>query len=439
MKQQPSRLGRGTTGSSALALALLLGLVMAALLTPRSAVAQTGDLGELRADYAILTQQVTELGRKRATLEATYDKVTAKITAHKRSTNGGILSGIQLESLLENGRVLSNELYEVQRQIRDAEGDLEKVRGALVTSFDARIATLEDQIVTGTDRGRAIAEMNALLKERHQYRRRESTPDLKIANLPRVGEVPSDPEEMLASAAELDDNERKLRARITEIEATIGDLEKDRRLRRRARMFRTQESFFDDAMVGSRRVAVARASSVSSGDSGPANTKDDAPSGDSATTATPPEGISNGGGTNAEPAPDESYGAGGDELNNDGQQGDFDGTSDAAPVDIGEGSRGDDTLVDPEPSNTNFEPTVTVGPTRTLPGVGAPGDPFASGSVVVRTDVESDRLDGRTDADSGGSLSQRLQRLRRARARLEARASELKERSAKLKVKAGEF
>ncbi len=404
---------------------LALGSLASAVALPAPVAAQGVDLEAASVRFGQLAQELETLRNRRRALQTTYTKLTDDIAARKRARGGqNVLSDIELQNLLKRGRATADDLYELQSRIRAVESELASARREVLGAFDERLTRLEAALVSGTGSNRAavIAEMNRLRQTRHAYvAPTVATPDLNLADLPSLDIAQEDPEEARAAAAELDDANRKLEDRIQSLDGRIADLESQKRLRRKARSFRDQESFFDEAQKGGRRVAGRNAGAKSG-------------------AGTDGQGVGNG---------DNVGLTGGNDTDNDGAFAGDEATagapeSDDAELDAdnaadpspGEGPERNDGAAQEPPGDGGGGGGV-VGSVDVLPGTGAPIDPFAGNSVVVTGEVESGAGAGVEPGDD--SLEGRLQRAKREREQLEKKSQQLERRSTQLKRLADEF
>lgn len=406
-----------------LVVGLSLGIAAPTFIAPGQAAAQGVDLEAATVQFSQLAQRLETLRNRRRTLEVQYAKTTDAIAARKRARRGqNLLSDLELQNLLKRGRATADELYQLQSSIRQVEAELRSARRDVLAAFDEKLTRLESSLVSGTGANRpaVIAEMNRLRQARHAYvAPTVATPDLDLEDLPGLDAAQEDPEEARAAAAELDDANRKLKDRIGDLDARIADLEGQKRLRRKARNFRDQENFFDEAQKGSRKVAVRPAGSRT----GAGTDSDGVGGGDTL-------GATNDNGAEGEP----ELGAGAPQ---DRGEGDFD------QADPGESPAPDSS--DDETANGNGGFTEdggaardgVVGSVDVLPGTGAPIDPFAGDNVVIAGEVEA--VNGASGNDGEASLDGRLRNAKRERERLEKKSRQLEKRSTELKRLADEF
>lgn len=403
-------------GRWALAASLLLGAV-GPVCVASNVAAQGVDIEESSVRFAQLAQRLETLRNRRRALQTQYTKLTDQIAARKRGGQN-LLSDLELQRLLKRGRATADELYELQSEIRQVESDLTAARRGALSAFDERLAKLESSLVSGTGSNRAalIAEMNRLRQARFAYVAPTSaTPDLALEDLPTLDSAERDPEEARAAAAELDDANRKLEEKIRGLDASIAEIEGQRRLRRKARSFKDQESFFDEAQKGGRRVAASSGGPRVAGatDGGGVGTAGDQAAEDGETAL---------GGTDGPPA-----GA---------PEGDFDADNAADPgesPDRGDGMTPNDDFDGAGDGRSDG----VQGAVDVLPGTGAPLDPFGGGGVIVTGEVETVVGAGSPDRDQ--SLDARLRRARLEREALEKKSQQLESRSVELRRLADEF
>lgn len=384
--------------------------------TPAAAEQRIRDVKQRWQDLHV---RLDLLRSQRKRLEGRYDALTQRIAAAKREAKP--LGG--LDSLLADARSLANELNALQEELRQIEGHQEAARQELLDAYQTQIQGLEQTLLTSRsadERKRAIDAINALKKERFPWTQRDApTPDLNLQALPSLKSLEgADPDELQAVAAELDDNERRLRSHIASLQSDLDRLERERRLRQKAADFSEEESFFDET---SRNRRIARTSNRVFGPSG------DAAGSDKGDTR------GNAAGGAADPTP-----------NNDAEAPAVGGAEAAEPdSDFGTAAPGGDNLGAGRDDQANNPPptsTPEVGPTQNLPGAGAPTlDPFATPGVIVRADVQLDGLGASGAARDNESLESRLQRLRREKERMERQADELQRRSLELKRRAHEL
>lgn len=417
--------------------------------------AAAGDgLEEEKARFARIQETIGALVVERDKLEKRYTRLTREITSRKKSGNAELLQDLKLQNLLKEAKVLSEQLYALQSQIRGQERFLDKARKKLLTSYDARIADQEEIMFggIGAERTQAITEINALRRARHAYTvPAPVSSELLLEALPSFEEEAiQDPEEARAAADELDDADRKLQHRIQALETQIADLEAQKRLRRKAQSFRAEQSFFDDARPGARRVARSNGDSRTSPTTG-ANGRDGVNTEDSAS-----EGGDQGGDSPSNNTPDADPTAPGEDNNSAGNNG-------GAPDDggnnnsVGNNSSGsnDNNFAPEEPApgdnnETNNDPggqdseefdanngaeVIVVEPGSSLPPfLGYPGDGAGSAeTIVVEGDPETLGITGSREQNTGGSLEARLRRVKKEKKALQSKSLELQRRSDALK------
>jgi len=359
----------------------------------------------MRADFMKLSLQVDGLRDQRGALERNYKTLVAKIEARKRARgSAALLRDIDLDRMLKEARTLSVELTGLQREIRRVEAMQERVRRTLLASYDERILALEEAIINGDDeivRTESITQLNVLRQERFAYVGRvRATPDLALDRLPALEDVtPEDPDEAAAQAAEYDDARSQIDARIRSLSDEISKLEKTRRLRRRAQGFKDQESFFDENTTGGRRVARGASSRTNDDADEGGKTEDGA-----VDAAADPAPLAD-----ASEAPAES-----------GVENDLDSAESETPESGGpESARGDD------------GPTIDGSEVPDLDEL--PQDPFSNESVVV-FEGELESPDGLVEGEGeGGSVKDKLRRLKSRKKALENKSRELEGRSSALK------
>lgn len=434
----------------ALALATLLAcsaLGVGMTWAPASAQAQEGAsvIEQAKAHYGRLGAQVEALRQQRQELEGAYRALSQQITRAKRAgANEQLIGGMRLERLLEEGRVLADRLYTLQRQLRDAEAEREQARGRVLEAYNQQIAVYETRALDPNLKGKRaslLAKLNTLRQERHGYLgRAEMTPDLKLSALPSLNDPEiNDPDEALAAAAELEDENRKLKRHIGDLDSEIARLERARRLRQKNADFRDQEAFFDENIVGGRRIARGSNGARSQADTDRGNsgggkggvTGEDtntagSPTSDSANNIQAGAGGNNDrAGNNAAAPPDEQFnnaGGGTDALSGD----------DGNAAGGGGGFETDGDVGDP---NVGAPPSVTGTPTD-LPNAGLPGDPFGSSGVVVKDGIDEEGLGGVNAPAENESLEQRLRRLKRERDAFNRKSNQVRKRAEDLRRKA---
>ncbi|MEO1269321.1 MAG: hypothetical protein AAFX99_14560 [Myxococcota bacterium] len=406
-----------------------------AVVTPASvAVAEDTaskiELSRLVSRYDEQTARLSRLQTDRRQLEEQYRAITARVSKAKRAEGDrSVLQGIQLENLLEEGRVLADALNDLQKAIRVTEGQLEQTRRQIVVVYDDLVAQAERDLVQlpSGSRSQALARINSLNKARQSYiGQRTATPDLNLKDLSRIAETPiSDPEEAEAAAAELDDANRKLQKQITGLDREIERLRRRKQTRSKARDFRDQEQFFDEQVV-TRQVAQSRAGEVRL--QAPTNLERSAEAG-GVTAATNDAAEEAFGGDVANSPPQDN--SPGNQFTDTDSLGDDGTATESDPTTAGGGGSGE----------RNTMNSVTVGPDGSTPDVRVPNgsDPFGSTGVVVRGDLQPSELQDPDEPSGRESLDAKLKRLEREKNQLERKSKQFKERSEKLRKLADEL
>ncbi|MBH23170.1 MAG: hypothetical protein CMH57_01670 [Myxococcales bacterium] len=412
----------------------------AVVVTPTSVVmaqesGAKAELNRLQSRHDESAARLDGLKAQRQQLEGQYRAITAQVSRAKRAgADRTLIQGMQLENLLEQGRVLADSLNELQQAIRATEGQLNQTRRQIVATYDSLIGQAERDLLNlpAGSRAQALTRINALNKARQSYvSRREATPDLNLKDLSRIAEAPiSDPDEAEAAAAELDDANRKLKKRITALDTEIEQLRERQNTRAKARDFQDQELFFDEQVVSGRQVARAN---------GPARSQ---------ASTDRDRGDVGGGGValdaqGAEAAADDSPTMTAGSPNEGTDADNFAGGAENAPPGDGAtgasgGVNGSGDAADPNVGRDSGSP-VTAGSPESVPNVRVPNDPFGSTGVVVRSDVQPSELQGPSSPSDNENLNSRLKRLEREKEKLERKSQQFQERSEKLKKLADEL
>jgi len=412
----------------ALLMLLLSVSVGASLFLPSIVAAQSGAFeaatSRLKGDYDALKRGLEVLLEARGRLESRHAAIAAKVA--KEKTSGGVL-GLRLESLLEEGKVLSEQLYTLQEKIRSEESRLTVTRRELLKRYDAEISLTQREVLTPSaegSRSSAIARLNTLSRARHRYVVDvKVTPDLNLSTLSALNvdsPVLQDPEDALSLAAELDDADQKLKRHIEGLTSQLEELRQRKRTRSKAKNFREEENFFDDATPGGRRVARS-----GSGDRSQIGTD----SGKPTSVAMNSEATS---------APQSSVSDNSDSADSVPPMGGSEGvaSTDDAPLDSDNENSGGNSFADPDERATPPVATVT-GEADTLPrGVpitASPADPFGVGGDVIRGGVGANVASGSGAPTDGESLEQTILRLKREKRRAEQKSRQVRERSKELK------
>jgi hypothetical protein len=376
------------------------------------------NLDEARARFDQLSRSVEELRRSARELDRRHQALADQIAERKRGRDNAELVGdSKLKELLSQARGLADQLYQLQTQLHDRERRLEEARAEVLEAYEARIAHLEDVILDPAPLGQrdaAIQEMNALRRARHAY-----LPPAQPPSVPSARDILSardirDPEEALAVLAEVNDTDRRLLARVEELNRRISQMEAEQRLRRKARDFQERQAFFDDERTGGRRVAStsggARLAPETTRD--PATGKGSEASGGSRDDSGNNSAPSNNGGAPLDSnAPDPTT----EGLAHDG----------AAP-------ESDTDVLGPQAEPSPAPPSATVGGEVFVPSLDLPSDPFAVEGVVSQSDAEYLGA-GAGRAEETGSLEDQLRKTKRERELLLRKSRELHQRAQDLK------
>jgi TolA-binding protein len=378
------------------------------------------NLDEARARFDQLSRSVEELRRSAQELDRRHQALADQIAERKRGRDNAELVGdSKLKELLSQARGLADQLYQLQTQLHDRERRLEDARAEVLEAYEARIARLEDVILDPAllgQRDAAIQEMNGLRRARHAY-----LVPAQAASMPSAHNIPSardirDPEEALAVLAEVNDTDRRLLARVEELNRRISQMEAEQRLRRKARDFQERQAFFDDERTGGRRVA-----STSGGARlAPETTRD---------PATGKGSEASGGGTR------DDSGNNSAPSNNGGAPLDSNAPDPALPEALpndGVASESDTDDLGPQADPSTAPPSATVGGEVFVPSLDLPSDPFAAEGVVSQSDAEYLGA-GAGRAEETGSLEDQLRKTKRERELLLRKSRELHQRAQDLK------
>lgn len=406
----PRRVGLGTW------LARLL-LTVALWLTLACGVAVAGPLEDAVSQLAAAEATTASLVAERHTLEAEHRVLTSRVEDLKAA--GSLVDDYALRDALRAARASAETLNALSEQIRSQREREAELRRQVVVQYDALIAALERKLiaVSPSEQVEVIASLEALQLAREDFRRAFSVAldpfePIAMPDLDRLDG--SDPEELMAAADELADNEEKLRGRLGELESRIEALERRRRLVAFAEDSADEADLFGEE-ARTTRVRSSRSSenTVDEPSTTPVQSDPGRPNAPVGEDQGAPEPVGSGGITTPDPStPDPSLGS-------------FDG-------DIANEARGGPQLDD----------RGGLGPST--PDLGGPAGlpPASSGSsttTVVRSDADPGVVAASGSSRSGGSLDAELKRLKSQRKKLEGDIERVSKKQQELRQRARSF
>lgn len=302
-----------------LATALLTAVILCGV-APADASAQPLDAAQ--KSYRDSANKRAALIGQLESLEKRYNGLVRRIEERKRAGAMETFAGrLELGNLLRESKALADELASLQERVRRLDDELDSQRTRVLGRIDAEVSKLERQLGSAdrTERRRLVSELNALRRQRADY----SAP---LPDAPSLAEIrdalslaeevdPSQPEELLAAADELQDTEDQIRRRLTALRERLDSLERRKRLMRRADNLSREERFFEET---DRNRVIARVEK-GQGSSGSESEQPNRNSDDGFTGAPTADESGN----NAAPTSGDDLAAGGDV--------DFEGAADPSP------------------------------------------------------------------------------------------------------------
>lgn len=224
--------------------ALIRSLVVAAVLASGGAWATGADA--LRTQAAAARQDVLKLRQSQLATRAELGQLAARIEQLKAAAQGSLLPAPELDAALKKSQELATALTGLSQTLSTREGELESANVALVDALGQELASLRgayERAATADARRDVVAQLKRVRSERDTLRAQ-----LPAAKLPAVEALkPSDdPDELLAQADLLRDNEEKLRKELDALEKRLDEARRERDFDRQHRNFQTENFMFDD-------------------------------------------------------------------------------------------------------------------------------------------------------------------------------------------------
>lgn len=401
------------------------------------------EIEQLQAQYEQTVDQRESTIEKMRRLERRYEQLVERIDRLKSEGTEDIANRMSVEQLLSRSRELAEQLESLQKQVSRTDRTLERLRGQIVGRIDQAVATVEGRLreAPRDQRVTLVDQLNELRSIRHRYRAPlPKAPDLSEINetLRMIAEIESGrPDQMQAAADELEDTEDQLRTRLSAVQQKLDKLERSKTLARRARTFRAEESFFDEANRP-RSVGHHRAGGSSSEESGGDQQNDGA-------AGSPTDGA---GGQQDDVASRQPTAGAGGEVEEDQGAG-YGGGSGEQPAPPGEsrgGGAADPSAGFQRDGQKDRQPTDRPEPAQPAPGAddgagggdsagGGGSDPFESPEFVMENEADpstsvSTNFAGESELENRiQALKEEEERLRRQAERLDEKARELRDRA----------
>lgn len=221
------------------ALLLLLLLLLAPLARGADALAE----GRLRVQQnqesaSALRQQQLELSRR-------IGELSQEIATLKGAK--GRASAARLDAALKENQALSTTLGDVTRSLTGTERTLTEARTSLLTELGNALVQLRgrhDRTQGRSERARLLEEMRSLRNE--SARIRTQLPPALMPTLPAEIVRGDDPEDLLAQADVLRDNQDRLTKRLAELRIRLKQARAEADLARRVDDFMGEASLFDE-------------------------------------------------------------------------------------------------------------------------------------------------------------------------------------------------
>lgn len=234
----------------ALALSLLLALPVWA----------QASLDALRSTAKGAREQAQQVRSEQMLRRTELSQLSGRIEALKAQRK----RGSTLDAALKESQALSDVLTQLARTLASKEAELESTNLALLDALSQRLAALRSDFDHQPDRAgreKVVAQMKALRQEREQVR--AALPATKVPALPTLSDA-QDPEDLLAQADLLQDQQDKVKGQLAKLDKRIAELKAERELDRRNRDFQFEDSALDES---DRRFNVRRESNTLSGGS----------------------------------------------------------------------------------------------------------------------------------------------------------------------------
>lgn len=231
--------------------AAIFAALVACVVLPGVVAAQPAASAE--QSYRASAQKRTALIERLEQLEGRYKSIVGKIEARKRAGAMETFAGrLELGNLLRESKSLADELARLQESVRMLDGTLEQKRTNVLSKIDAEVVRLERKLATSSR-----SERRALVRQLNEMRRQRAGYSAPLPDAPSIAEIrdalslaeevdPSQPEELLAAADELQDTEDQIRRRLDALRERLDTLNQRKRLMRRADNFLREERFFEE-------------------------------------------------------------------------------------------------------------------------------------------------------------------------------------------------
>ena len=382
----------------------------------------------------------------RAGFEALLDEIDD--LKDEREDANAMAADSDLQAALRRARRSAELLNEQRRALTRFTAQVGDLEIALLASVNERMRELEASLAAlDVDQRRsAVVELNRMTEIRNAYQHPlPAVPEVRLDEILAGLEEDVTPEDLLATADELDDNARRLERHLEELDARIEELTRQGVLQERARSAYSEASLFEEGVnTGARpeRPADSRSDGGDDGDATSAGVETgstaDRTHGDAAVPAEPPADAQSGVSGSGTGRDDDGMGAAAPDSDYDSAS---EGYEDEAPG--GENTGGGGALADPsfddgDHSRGTDDPDGFTGtPDLETPISSSPAlDVSVVPSVDPRIlDAEVDELSGRSGrSNSSGlvglererdELRRQLQEIRRQRELLLRRAEAL--------------
>ncbi|MCA9561947.1 MAG: hypothetical protein KC561_00595 [Myxococcales bacterium] len=262
----------------ALAKLITLALALLALTAGVRVAGAQGDLSSLLSDLDSArqrhTQEVVAFEERRERFEALLVSIDVLKEEREGATVG---TDSDLRELLRTARTQAENLSEQRDQIEALASRISILEQTALVQLEERQLTLEGEIRSGAgDRAQLLVEAERLSAlSASLVQPLEPMPEVPIDEILVGLSEDVTPEELLATADELEDNARRLEAYLDELDTRIEEASRRRELRVRAGELSAERNLFAESTSGGRvqrSASGAETSTDSSQDSGTVNT-----------------------------------------------------------------------------------------------------------------------------------------------------------------------
>ncbi|MCA9539701.1 MAG: hypothetical protein KC620_12480, partial [Myxococcales bacterium] len=221
-----------------------------ALLLALAAPAMAAPLDDARLAHQTAEKTLAALDQKRAELDRQHERLAVEIEALKTKNDNPLLPGVRsprLDARLKDARALAERLGALDREVRDANAQVEQTRESLRDHLDAELAHLRLTLAEAdaADRRAIFEAMRALVDERGALAAAAPAPSTVTATLPTPpDDEMASPGELRELADEAGDHAEQVRRQLDTLEERLGALEERRRLVRAALAFQRDDSLF---------------------------------------------------------------------------------------------------------------------------------------------------------------------------------------------------